>query len=237
MSARLSRAYVGVMHGLGRTPLFPSLDDPPPPRLAGNLRHWWASLPAIHDLDRMIALDVPWWTYRAIDAVSAFLEKRPGARVFEWGSGASTVWLSKRSGSVISIEHDGKWHAFLEPKIGPLANVETRLILPALPTAQQPATLSRKPGWADLDFTDYASAIGNTAGTFDLIVIDGRVRGACLEQAAGALSDGGVIVFDNSHRARYRRAIYQSGLEQARLRGLTPSLPYPDETTLLTRRR
>ena len=31
--------------------------------------HWLRSLFAIHDLDAMVDLDVPWWTYGAIDAV------------------------------------------------------------------------------------------------------------------------------------------------------------------------
>ena len=42
-----------------------------------------------------------------------------------------------------------------------------------------------------------------------------------------------MIVFDNSHRARYRGAIADCGLEAERFRGLTPALPYADETTLL----
>jgi hypothetical protein len=44
-----------------------------------------------------------------------------------------------------------------------------------------------------------------------------------------------LIVFDNSRRRRYRAAITGSGLEERVLRGLVPTLPYPDQTSLLTR--
>lgn len=70
---------------------------------------WSRSLLSIHDLPDLVSLDVPWWTFDAADAVEGFLASRPAARVFEWGSGASTVWLAKRSGCVVSIEHDAAW--------------------------------------------------------------------------------------------------------------------------------
>jgi hypothetical protein len=44
-----------------------------------------------------------------------------------------------------------------------------------------------------------------------------------------------MIVFDNSKRAPYRRAIARSGLNAQTLDGLAACLPYPDSTTLLTR--
>jgi hypothetical protein len=43
-----------------------------------------------------------------------------------------------------------------------------------------------------------------------------------------------MIVFDNTRRHRYQSAIAAAPLVQRRLRGLTPTLPYPDETSLLT---
>ena len=61
---------------------------------------WLVSLFAIHDVDGLGALDLPWWTFDSADQVSAYLGEHPDARVFEWGSGASTLWLAARSGSV-----------------------------------------------------------------------------------------------------------------------------------------
>ena len=68
---------------------------------------------------------------------------------------------------------------------------------------------------------------------FDLIVVDGRAREAAMRAAIPHLAPDGLIVFDNSHRKRYQEAIAESGLSEQVFRGLTPSLPYPDRTSLL----
>jgi len=68
-----------------------------------------------------------------------------------------------------------------------------------------------------------------------LIVIDGRARPACLHHALPRLKKDGMILFANSHRRPYRRAIAEAPLKAIRTRGLTACLPYPDETTLLQR--
>ena len=67
---------------------------------------WFRSLLSIYDLEDLLPYDVPWWTFQASDQVEAVLAGQPEARVFEWGSGASTAWLSRRAGSVTSVEHD-----------------------------------------------------------------------------------------------------------------------------------
>jgi len=83
---------------------------------------------AIDGIDALIRLDVPWWTYDAIDKVEAFLSDRPGARVFEWGCGASTVWLVKRADSVVSIDHDAPWVEFVAPRLAERGNTGVELV-------------------------------------------------------------------------------------------------------------
>ncbi|MEM9708599.1 MAG: class I SAM-dependent methyltransferase [Pseudomonadota bacterium] len=205
----------------------------------GRVYHWASSLLAIHDIDRLMALDVPWWTYDAIAEVDVFLDGR-SARVFEYGSGASTIWSARRAGTVISVEHDTDWHGLVTQRIAAqdgLCPVDLRLI-PATNGLESPPSepiyMSQKPGSHGLALESYASEIERADGPFDMIVIDGRVRQACLRHAIPCLAPDGLIVFDNSRRARYRAAISKSGLKSRRFSGLTPSLPYPDETTLLT---
>ena len=199
--------------------------------------HWSKSLFAIHDIDALVELDVPWWTYKAIDEVATFLENTPEARVFEFGSGASTVWLARRAANVTSVEHNSSWHALVKSRLAELGLANSpslRLVEPVSAVAgTDPRYLSQKPGHSRLSFEIYATSILKEQGSFDLVVVDGRARGACLEHALTKLSPGGVIVFDNSARARYREAIAMHNLEATRYRGLTPSLPYFEETTLL----
>lgn len=201
--------------------------------------HFLRSLFAIHDIDGLIELDVPWWTYGAIDEIEAFLRSHPKARVFEYGSGASTVWLGKRAGSVKSVEHDKNWHTLVSQRLCRercSGNTDYRLIeaTPASP-GTDPLYLSEKPGYAGLSFEDYAKAILHEDGLFDVIVIDGRARGACLRHAVDRLSEDGIIVFDNSKRQRYQEPMGTCGLQAQIYRGLTPSLPYSEETTVLKR--
>ena len=239
VAARIAKnTYVGMAQGLGvlleQTGVMYAIKKR---EKDSRAFHWMHSLSAIHDMEKLVALDVPWWSYKAIDEVSAILDRTENARVFEYGAGASTVWLARRAASVTSIEHHAGWHArvrqHLDTMTG-LAPVDLRLVEPDATKADDPIYASRKSGEVGQNFATYAKSIELSGDApFDVIVIDGRARQACLKHAASALAPNGVIVFDNSHRRRYRTAIDSCGLEAHRHRGLTPSLPYPDETTLL----
>jgi hypothetical protein len=194
---------------------------------------WARSLFAIYDIDDMTRLDLPWWTLKATRIVDQFLRDRGGARVFEYGSGASTVFLARRASTVESVEHDKDWWQRLQPVLTPFGGANCRLVEPRKSHSPQYASLKR--GHTGLEFHEYVHAIDLTTGDFDLIVIDGRCRSRCLEVAVPRLRQGGMIVFDNSARSRYRASIAACGLHPVRTRGLTAALPYPDQTTLLFR--
>lgn len=129
---------------------------------------------------------VPWWTFAANEWVKARIRKTD--RVFEYGSGGSTLWLAAHANSVVSVEHDETWFE------------KTR---PAMPSNAK--VLLRQ---ADDEFTSdvsgpYCSAISEAEAPFDIIVIDGMERNACARLASRFLSPNGVIIFDNSHRGKY----------------------------------
>jgi len=193
------------------------------------------SLLAIHDVEDMVRLDVPWWTFPAIDAVGAFLAAGDGrVKAFEYGPGASTFWLARRCRSVAFVEHDAPWWGTFGPMVGGLANASGRLVEPAPPPAgTAPRVASQRDGWKGLEFAPYVEAIRDAGGPFDLIVIDGRARSACLEEAPRHLAKDGLVVFDNSERRRYRRALEASPLAATPHPGLAPALPYPSRTTIL----
>ena len=182
-------------------------------------------------MDGLGRLDLPWWTFDSADRVAAYLREHPAARVFEWGSGASTLWLAARAGSVHSVEHHAGWAAQLSPRLPD--NVVLRVVEPV--ETSTPSVPSAKPGHAGLDFADYVAAIDDVTGSFDVVVIDGRAREACLARAVERLAPDGIIVFDNVDRRRYVDAIDTLGDRVAvtMTRGLTPALPYPTRTALL----
>ena len=230
---RIKWTYVKTLQSIGRLVDFIGLGAFLRAHQNRRWVHWLYSLTAIHDVDRMIALDVPWWTYAAIDKVDQFLSNHKGARVFEYGSGASTVWLSKRALSVTSVEHDNGWYKILESRLIDRKNIDLMLRPPKSVHTQMPI-VSEKSGYADLDFTDYLYAVKDGGQPYDLIIIDGRIRSDCLRVAIQHLSKNGMIVFDNSARDRYQSAIQRSGGLIDCQKGFVPSLPYRDETTLIT---
>ena len=56
----------------------------------------------IENFHKLVELDKPWWAIPAIDHIEKLLNK--DMRAFEYGSGSSSIWFSKRVGEVISQE-------------------------------------------------------------------------------------------------------------------------------------
>ena len=232
--ARAKQIYVAAVRTVTRGLSFLGVGKSGPPDLGHRWAHWAYSLMCVHDSLAISRLGVPWWSYRAIDKVDRWLTSRPHPiRVFEYGSGASTIWLADRADEIYSVEHHQGFAEYLSPALQSLPAVKFLVVPPAAHI--DPKTPSGKEGNENLDFSDYVAAIDQVKGLFDLIVVDGRARPSCLARAGGRLADDGIIVFDNSARRRYRRAIEQCGLVEQKFRGLVPTLPYPDQTSLLYR--
>ncbi|BAB53991.1 SAM-dependent methyltransferase [Mesorhizobium loti] len=197
---------------------------------------WIRSLFGIYDSADLVRLDMPWWTFSAIDDVNTFLASRNRkARVFEFGAGASTVWLAKRSASVNSVEHDAPFAQTMGGIFDAYPNIAVQVVEPATASASSKARSNRK-GYTQCSFDQYVSSIDRVDGTFDLIVIDGRARVSCLARSVRRLAPGGMILFDNSNRLEYREAINSCGLQERVTRGLAPALPFPSQTSILTKR-
>lgn len=130
---------------------------------------------------------LPWFTYGAI----AFLEPRlsPEMRVFEYGAGFSTLWWAKRVASVKACENNRDWFERMQEQAPP----NTQLM-------HEP--LGPKYWGKASEFTS------------DVLVIDGRDRVECAKACLPGLSEAGVIVWDNSDRARY-----QEGFEHLKANG------------------
>ncbi|MCL4860213.1 MAG: hypothetical protein KJZ93_12435 [Caldilineaceae bacterium] len=159
-----------------------------------RFRHHLEEIGWFRSRENHLAVDIdgkplPWYTYGAI----SFLEKRvkPHMRIFEYGSGNSTLWWSTRVVSVTSVEHDLAWFDYVKKKIP--SNVEYR--------------------YCELvDGGQYCRVVSEYKNRFDVIVIDGRDRINCAKNSLGALVEGGVIIWDNSDRDAYCEG-YQHLLE------------------------
>lgn len=231
----LKRAYVRVMWGVrhvARTTGLLGILDRRAQRSRTGL--WLRTLLSIYDFDDLRTLDVPWWTLVATRTVEEHLGRLTESSVFEWGSGASTHWLAARCDSVVSVEHDLVWASRVGA--GLPGHAEVVVVEPdPVAGAEHPARSSKR-GFTDLDFSRYVAAIDACSGPFDVIVIDGRARQACLVAAVRHLAPDGIIVFDDTERRRYRRSIANMpSLHVHWTFGLTPCVPYPAGTALLRR--
>lgn len=205
--------------------------DAKPHSVRGHLR----TLLAIYDVDDMIRLDTPWWTYGSIRVVDEHLRSLGGAaRVFEYGAGASSLWLASRSGEVHAVEHDEGFAVVMRDALARSASGDkVTLHEVAAEVVANPVTRSRRRGEDAADYTAYVRSIEIPGGLFDLVVIDGRARVACLHAAVSRLAPGGLVVFDDAQRPRYRAGIRSAGLPVRAIWGMVPSLPYPRQTAIL----
>lgn len=136
-----------------------------------------------------VALDVrpqsPWIPFDAAARLKAFLRNRSGARVLEYGSGMSTLWLARHASHVVSVESDPAWAG------------KVRALLKA-------HDLQRK---VRLVYTtrphDYVYVAGVAPGAVDLVVVDGDHRLDCgLHALRTCRPDGVIYVDDSDMRAR-----------------------------------
>ncbi len=139
---------------------------------------WFTSFRTLESVDQK-GQPLPWYTYSFIH----FLEPRlnPKMRVFEYGSGNSTRWYSKRVGEVVAVEHDPGWASKVAVDLEPPSRV-----------------IRRDVGRPYVDeVTEH--------GAFDIVVVDGieELRPDCARVALSSLNEDGVFIWDNSDRPEF----------------------------------
>jgi hypothetical protein len=157
---------------------------------------------------------IPWFTYPAVD----FLRQLDYStkRVFEYGSGMSTLFWDKRAASVVAVETSEEWLTAVRDQ----ASARCALILST----------------ADAD--EYANQI-QAYGDFDVIVIDGPgpTRPVCCRQAVRHLAPGGIVILDNSDLWPASAAILRDAdLIQVDFTGLAPLTVHAHTTSVFFRR-
>lgn len=174
-------------------------EDPRQARwLFARARSRMGSRSALQDAVPWVPFDVCVWLREHVGAKS---------RVFEWGSGGSTVFLGSRVESLVSIEHELEWYERVRAELARrgLSRVDYRWMAPE---PEPPNGQRYSSGYSltrGLGFRAYVEAIREFPDqAFDLILIDGRARTSCLEAAWSKVRHGGHILLDNSDYARYQ---------------------------------
>lgn len=165
-------------------------------KLAGHLMRHPGNLPRYISQNFIsrkapVELELPWFSYGAIDFLEKYLRKE--TRVFEFGSGGSTLFFAQHAKSVVSVEDDPQWYEMVARQIARhgIKNADLRHV---------PVTFTTE---AEFEKSDYLNAVRES--TFDVIVVDGmdwtkNVRPICFAVAEKQIAPGGVIVVDDSWR-------------------------------------
>ncbi len=121
--------------------------------------------------------------------------------MFEWGSGGSTLFFTKRVKKIISIEHNPEWYHRISEllKNSNILNCEYFLkeLGPASPDIPEEYRLAGRKRLG-LDTREYVQVIDNTPDEyFDLVVVDGRQRTTCVKHALPKIKQGGYLLVDD----------------------------------------
>jgi len=125
----------------------------------------------------------PWIVPESLEHLRGLM--MPDFKVFEWGSGGSTIWFAERCKELVSVDDHKKWFDIVLGWIRErdLRNVDLKF-LPGKP------------------WHKYADAILEyPEAHFDLVFVDGRrsVRARCIENALIRIKPGGTLLIDNSN--------------------------------------
>lgn len=150
-----------------------------------------------------IRLNRPMMRYREIDLISEVIEKLNPAMVLEWGSGYSTLYFPKKlskEAKWLSVEHSESWSRRINSK-NKNPNVEINWV--------EPEYSNWKDEYKDGTYNDLKSYIEypSVDGTYDLIIVDGKARKACIIKAKDILNKNGVLILHDANREWYHNEL------------------------------
>ena len=155
---------------------------------------------------------IPWYTYPAIEYLKQldFSDKK----IFEYGSGNSTLFWAGRCKKVTSVEDNKEWFDRIKMK---------------LPTTVDYFLFQHK--------KDYIDSINRFSQHFDIIIIDGSYRYECAVEAIKKLSHYGFIILDNSDwKDKTSKILRESDLIEVDMSGFGPINGYTWTTSFYFRR-
>lgn len=153
----------------------------------------------------------PWLAFGAIQFLDSYLNK--SMKVFEYGSGGSTLYFSEKVDTIISVEHNEEWFNKVREYLdkNKINNIDYHCLLP-LPdplftqknydnTNDFVSVLDEFKG---MSFEEYVRSINSFENSyFDLVIVDGRSRVSCIAHAIPKVKKSGLLLVDNTNRDYY----------------------------------
>lgn len=177
----------------------------------------------------------PWLPFTARRWLCEHLDDE--SKVFEYGSGGSTLFLARISSRVTSVEHDPEWFALVARALAATGLDSYRHILhqpqPGAVGSDDGQYRSGRSEFAGQTFERYVASIDmHPDRSLDLVIVDGRARLACMERCLPKIREGGHLMLDNSERDEYLPAFSRlAAYRRTDFEGLAPYRTYQWRTS------
>lgn len=149
---------------------------------------------------------LPWYTYDAILWVKKYIKTHK--KVFEYGSGNSTLFYVYNKVNIYAVEHNKEWYKQFKKMV--IKNKFNPKVIKNIYLKKPIVNKNKLNINKELDYSSYVSTLNKFPdGYFDLIIIDGRARNDCINLALRKIKKGGYIMFDNSELKQYSYAMIQ----------------------------
>jgi hypothetical protein len=157
----------------------------------------------------------PWINFEAREFLNKIIDSE--MKVFEYGSGGSTLYFLDYVKELVTIEHDKDWFDLVIKHVGTKnSSKHTFMFIPPTlldnpvenPDYSDPQMyLSSDEAFINnYSFYNYVSSIDKYENNcFDFISVDGRARPSCIKHAIPKLKINGYLMVDNSDREYYFR--------------------------------
>lgn len=141
---------------------------------------------------------LPLWPVAFVEWLEPRLTKQ--MHVFEFGSGNGTLWLARRVASTVSVEH----HVHYKDALTPILPDNSALVYVPMSRLDQ-----------------YPNVIEGFRRKFDIVIVDGMLRDACIRLAVDHLTPDGVLILDNSDCEAFESQVWlkRQGWNSITLRG------------------
>jgi hypothetical protein len=127
--------------------------------------------------------DLPWLTKMSIEILNSWLSKED--KGLEWGSGKSTLWLSRRVKHLTSVENNMVWYKKISNMI---KETELDNVTYLYESSQ------------NSDGNNYINVVNSfVPNSLDFILVDGELREYCALASLKILKPCGILILDNAN--------------------------------------
>ena len=156
-----------------------------------------------------------WITEDAVEWLES--HTKPEMKVFEYGSGTSTLYFARRVKEVISVEcYANRYEENTRLLKAKSVNSSFKITINLVESVEDPKPFpyshesynSTDEKFINLSLEGYVNHIKEYKNEFfDIILINGRSRASCIRTAIPKIKPGGLLILNDSERYEYQNAM------------------------------